>query len=338
MTSRDAARRWQIQQELLQSDPETGIDERVRKIVGDVPMSSHNRLTADGTRIHYKVFGSVDRPTVFFCNGLGGTYRTFADVFGRLVRRYRLIIADYRGLFESGRPADLATLTIPQHARDLFEVAEDVGVERFSVFGWSMGVQVALEAFSQQPGRINALVFASGVEGRILNSIYDADVISSLAPAFVRMMRDHGEGVSSLIARSCRSAPMMRLAERLRLVGRNADVTMEHAALLFSSDPQVYWSTVEHLHAHDASDVLPRIDVPTLILHGDSDVLTPVRKGRALRTKIRGSEIWVFQGCTHAVILEYPERVARHVREFLGRRVYPQGKATTSVISKSPQT
>lgn len=317
--------RWRLQHELMRTDPVTGIDKHVLSLLApDVPVSSHEVWTADGARLSYKRFGRAPQ-TILFCNGLGGTYRTFAEVIARLLPTWQVLVFDYRGLFDSGEPPDRARLTLPDHARDLFTVLDDAGVGQARLFGWSMGVQVCLEAWRQQPARIQAMIFASGVDGRILDSVLDVPLASRLAPGFVRAMRDYGGLVTGALGRTVQLGPVKRMAQALHLVGRNADTTMEHAAMLLSSDPAVYWRIVENLQDHDAADVLPTINVPVLILHGDRDVLTPVRKGLDLRSRIPNSEIWVFDGCTHAVVLEYPERVARHTREFLMRRVGAPG-------------
>lgn len=321
MASATETRRWRLQRALMQTDPESGIDTRVLALLGDAPASSHRVLRPDGTSLSYKRFGDAPR-TLVFCNGLGGTYRTFAEVIARLLPDIQAIVYDYRGLFESGHPPADGSLSVATHAEDLFAVLDDAGVGEAVVFGWSMGVQVALEAWRQHPERIRGLVFASGVEGRLLESLLVVPGSPELTLKLLELVRDHGTPVTNFLARTCRTPAVKRLARGVGLVGRNADVTMEHAALLFSAAPSVFFRIVEELQRHDASDVLDTIDVPTLLLHGDSDVLTPVWRGRQLRVRIASSEIWVFAGCTHAVILEYPERVARQVASFLSRRVW----------------
>ncbi len=314
-------RRWRLQHELMQTDVVSGIDRRVLDVIGNHPASAHRVVTADGTRLSYKRFGDGPR-TVVFCNGLGGTYRTFADVIARLLPDHTVLCWDYRGLFESGAPLDRDAITIEHHAADLFAVMDDVGVDTATVFGWSMGVQVALEAFRQDRTRIDAVVLASGVDGRILETVFDMPGSRAVVPAAIGALRRYGGLVTPWLAGAVQSPRMVRVARALNLVGRNADVTLEHAALLLSTDPEVYFRAVDALHAHDASDIVDQLDVPVLILHGDRDMLTPVSSGRDLRTRIADAEIWVFAGCTHAVVLEFPERVSRHLLDFLRRRVY----------------
>lgn len=314
-------RRWRLQHELMQTDVVSGIDRRVLDALGDHPASAHRVAAADGTRLSYKRFGSGPR-TVVFCNGLGGTYRTFADVIARLLPEHTVLCWDYRGLFESSAPVDPDAISIEHHARDMFAVMDDAGVETATVFGWSMGVQVALEAFRCDRSRVDGIVLASGVDGRILETVFEMPGSRAMVPAAIGVMRRWGGLVTPWLANAVQHPGMVRMARTLQLVGRNADVTMEHAALLLSTDPEVYFRAVDALHDHDASDIVDELDVPVLILHGDRDMLTPVRKGRDLRTRIADAEIWVFAGCTHAVVLEFPERVSRHLLDFLARRVY----------------
>lgn len=264
---RGANQRWALQHRFMDVDPATGIDRHVLSAVSPAPASSHLVQTADGTSLVYKSFGGTASPTIAFCNGLGGTYRTFADVFAGLLPEYRLVCHDYRGLFESGNPPPDHPLDVATHAADLLRVLDDAGAESAVVFGWSMGVQVALDAYRQAPDRIRGMVFASGVTGQLLNSIEVFPGASRLALRGARLMQRTGGDVAAVLSRLVRTRAASGLARRLRLVGRNSNVTLEHASLLLSSDPAVYWRMVERLHEHDASNWLPEIDVPVLILH-----------------------------------------------------------------------
>ncbi len=318
--------RWRTQHEQMNTDPLTGIDRRVLELTGPHPCSSHTVYADDGTRLHYKRFGRAEgKQTLVLLNGLGGTYRTWAAVFAPLLTTFTVVIPDYRGLFESGRPRDLASLGVERHARDLECVLEHAGVDRFILGGWSMGVQICLEAWRTLSDRVDALLLVSGVDGRVLSSALGFPLSDRLIPAAVRLLRDHGGPLTMALARAVQTGPVVEMARRLGLVGRNAGTTMEHAALLFSTEPEIYWRIAEHLQDHDASDVLGSITVPTLILHGDADVLTPVSRGRYFRTRISGSEMWVFHGCTHAVILEYPEKVTERLQDFVLRRLSASG-------------
>jgi pimeloyl-ACP methyl ester carboxylesterase len=68
----------------------------------------------------------------------------------------------------------------------------------------------------------------------------------------------------------------------------------------------------------DLRDVLPTIDVPTLLIYGDADQRSPVSPvGEDLHAAIEGSRLVVFEGPGHVVNLEAPERFNEEVRSFL---------------------
>jgi pimeloyl-ACP methyl ester carboxylesterase len=67
----------------------------------------------------------------------------------------------------------------------------------------------------------------------------------------------------------------------------------------------------------DLRDVLPRIDVPTLLLYGDADRRSPLPVAEDLHAGIPGSKLVVIEGPGHMVNLETPERFNEEVRSFL---------------------
>ena len=69
--------------------------------------------------------------------------------------------------------------------------------------------------------------------------------------------------------------------------------------------------------AEDVRDVLPHIDVPTLLLYGDRDVRAPLTVAEALRAAITGSELVVLPGAGHVCNIEAPDEFNESVRSFL---------------------
>ena len=69
----------------------------------------------------------------------------------------------------------------------------------------------------------------------------------------------------------------------------------------------------------DLRDVLPTIDVPTLLIYGDADQRSPVSVGEELHAQIPGSTFVVIPGPGHMVNLEAPDRFNDEVRSFLTR-------------------
>jgi len=64
-------------------------------------------------------------------------------------------------------------------------------------------------------------------------------------------------------------------------------------------------------------NILPHIDVPTLVLHGDLDARAPLSVGQALHEQIRGSQLVVLPGVGHLSNVEAAEAFNREVRSFV---------------------
>jgi pimeloyl-ACP methyl ester carboxylesterase len=72
----------------------------------------------------------------------------------------------------------------------------------------------------------------------------------------------------------------------------------------------------------DSTDALARIDVPTLIVCGAEDVVTPLSDSRFIHERIPGSVLETIEGAGHLSSMERPAAVNHVMREFLARLIY----------------
>ncbi|HRC54578.1 MAG TPA: alpha/beta hydrolase, partial [Kofleriaceae bacterium] len=82
-------------------------------------------------------------------------------------------------------------------------------------------------------------------------------------------------------------------------------------------EPELIGNVVAAYLEHSAEDALPSITVPTLILAGDRDQLTPVSTAERMQRAIAGSKLVVFPGHTHLVQVEAPDAVHAAIEQFL---------------------
>ena len=82
-------------------------------------------------------------------------------------------------------------------------------------------------------------------------------------------------------------------------------------------DWRLYSQTLTLLGMHDASDLLPEIDLPTLILAGDRDILVPAFTADHMHRAIPGSRLVIVEGGTHYALMEYPQLFREELRSFL---------------------
>ena len=109
--------------------------------------------------------------------------------------------------------------------------------------------------------------------------------------------------------------------------------TLTHLPLLASlgrGGPPPAYAAALHANAseaHDAWDRLPEIKAPTLIIHGDRDLVAPVANAHLLAERIPGAELHLVHGGRHMFYLEFRGEVNRVVMDFLGRHpLQPKSK------------
>ena len=82
-------------------------------------------------------------------------------------------------------------------------------------------------------------------------------------------------------------------------------------------DFAIYADTLRRLGDHDARDLLAGLDLPTLIITGDRDLMTPVFIARKMNKLIPGSRLVILPGASHYAPLENPGIINDEVRRFL---------------------
>jgi pimeloyl-ACP methyl ester carboxylesterase len=281
---------------------------------------AHFTRSPDGTRIRYFDSGEP-LPAIVLANGLGGPAHIFAPYVERWRRRYRVITWDYRGLYGSQLPAGNASLDVSAHCSDLRAIFEAAEIRQAAFFGWSMGVQVGLEFYSQNPNCLTHLTLINGTFGRPLSGVPLPFSGLALPPLVRNAGRLHrlGRRVLTTVSRSPLSYTALC---RLGFLSPNFDRVRYHEMVraFESVDLKTYLQLLSALHEHDGEKHLPSIRVPTLVITGERDLLTPPWLSRRIASGIQGAEFFLVPGGTHYSAAEYPHIVAARMELHLSRQ------------------
>ena len=290
------------------------------------PVEERRFVSFDGTEIAYQAVGQ-GRP-ILLCNGLGGSWEAWSHQIQYFRDRYRLLSWDYRGLYDSSLPTNPAALGIADHARDALCLLEAEGVDRAAVVGWSMGVQVGLEMFRAAPERVASLALLNGVAGRPWDHVFNLNLLGRLLPPFLRGLRSMPRTIEVVVRQATRLPDPGEWAKRIGLAARTLDGQLvgELVTRLGDVDMDTLIRLLERMGEHDGWDLLPLIDVPTLIVVGSRDVFTPRSAAERMARRTRSSEIMVLPGATHYAALEYPEMVNLRLEKFWRERGYEAGQ------------
>ncbi len=233
--------------------------------------------------------------------GLGGKGTSWRPFLEQAARHYRVLCFDLPG---SGRaPAAPEDATIKSFAAEALRLFAHLGLERFRLVGRSMGGMIAQEIALAAPWRVDRLVLVS--------TCGKSD--PHLAEVFRLWARMAELGVPAEIRH--RSSMLWCLG-----AGALSDEASRRAYLVARREgdrPVDYAVQARACASHDALDRLDSLRVPTLVVGGGDDRLTPPALAEQLAKAIPGAELEIVPDAGHLSYLETPETFQRIVLEFL---------------------
>ena len=261
-------------------------------------------LAVDGTRLHYEVSGPRDGEPLLLIQGLGADSRGWIRQRRTLAGRYRCIVFDNRGVGRSDRPEGPYDLEIM--ALDAMSVLDAAGVERAHVLGASMGGAIGQIVGVRHAERTRSLTLACTAAR---HHQWRRELLAEWAAIAAR------DGMGAFAQHAVRwlmgPRSMRRVWPALGLIGP--------WALSGSADPFV--AQVQAILAMDDAlrTQLTGIAVPTLVLVGSQDILTPMGDSEEIAELIPGAELAVIRGAAHGFMLEHAGTFNRTVLGFLDR-------------------
>lgn len=271
---------------------------------------------ADGTTIHYQTFGRSGGEPVILVQGLGadsGSWLLQRFPFGS---RYRCIAPDNRGVGRSDKPDGPYDLEVM--AADILATMDAEGIESAHFVGVSMGGILSQIIAVRNPERVRSLVLSCTA---CRHHPWRVELLENWAEmARARGMRSFfGEGVRWIVG----SRSFRRFWPAMRLFGPVA----------FDASADAFVAQIDAILAMDDGlrSELDTISVPTLVIVGSQDILTPMGDSEELAALIPDARLAVVRGGAHgfmveragvfnATILEFLDEVTGQVRSELESR------------------
>ena len=206
-----------------------------------------------------------------------------------------------------GRSSDVPeSWRMPEYADALAAWLRATGIERPHVLGLSWGSTVALELYRRHPQVPASLILASAYAGWA----------GSLSPEETAARLEGVLAVADL--------PLEEVLEAFPGVlsaaappGLLEELTVMWADNTGSRKPGGYRAMAHSMAEADLRDVLPRIEVPALLLYGELDQRAPLQVANELHERIPSSQLVVIKGVGHSANVEAPEEFNAHVRTFI---------------------
>ncbi|MFO0684488.1 MAG: alpha/beta hydrolase [Sandaracinus sp.] len=284
----------------------------------------------DGTRLFYGTLGPREAPVpgapwMVLSDGIGCDGFAWKYLAPYLAKRYRVLHWHYRAHGRSGAPVDPVRIDMTAHARDLVAVLEHAGIERAVLFGHSMGTQVALETYRHAHDRVAALALLCGSYGRITTTFHGSDALAQVLPTIIELVEANEGLVRAVWGRipaglAYRIARLTREVDGIALREEDFRWYVDHVSAM---EPKTFLAMLHLAGEHSADDLLPTIDVPTLVIAAERDTFTPAALARHMAESITGGELFELRGASHAAPVEQPVAVELRIDKFLEERVLP---------------
>lgn len=217
--------------------------------------------------------------------------------------RFRFIAPNLAGFGASDAPEDRSDYSMDAFADHAKAVLDDAGVESTVVVGLSIGGYIAFAFWRKYPDAMRALVLA--------DCRAEADPPEGVEKRSKQQEQVAEKGTAELIDALAGAL----LGEPTR--EKKPDV-VERAKKLMDNSPAGFIGALEAMkNRPDSTDDLMKISVPTLVIVGENDGVTPPEASRKLHEHIGGSRLVVIPEAGHLSNLEAPEAFSGALAEFL---------------------
>jgi pimeloyl-ACP methyl ester carboxylesterase len=263
-----------------------------------------------GLHVHYQEDGDPALPALVLLHGFGDSYTSWEGWVEQLKARFHLLSVDFPGHGLTRAPEGYQ-LSGDGLADFVDAFAAQLGLAKFAVAGNSMGGGVAWQLTLRDPQRINALILVDAAG--FPNDKPPAAVPLAfkileypLGRALLRNIDNRpliNEGLKTDVYDKALITPALvdRWADFQRAPGHRAILMSVNLSSLASASPEI----------------LRGISVPTLILHGENDVLVEPASAGKFAAAIPGARVLMYPNVGHLPQIEIPRRSSADAAEFL---------------------
>lgn len=260
---------------------------------------------SDGVRLHYEISGYGGAPILVLVNSLGSNLNMWNKVLPAFEDGFRVLRSDLRGHGRSEVAGE--AFTIEQLGRDVLRLMDEVGAERASICGVSLGGLVGLWLGIHAPDRLNRLILANTAARIGSREKWEQRIETVKAVGMEALSATTLEGWFTPTYRNKHPREM----ERIR-------------GMIAATDPQGYTACCAVLREADLRADAVRVKAASLVITGTHDPATPPADGRTLHAAIQHSS-YVELNASHMSAWECGDEFAGAVVGHLAAREVMHG-------------
>ncbi len=249
--------------------------------------------------------GNPNGTPIVFIHGFPLSHRMWTFQGGQtepLLTTHRIILYDVRGHGESETGSGIYSIEF--FVDDLISLLNHLNIQSAVIVGLSMGGYIALRAIERHPNRFRGLVLCNTKSEGDTNEakIQRAAIITLLQKEGIRTFSE--EYSKKLFSEHTFSTRPDLIKYSQSVMQRNSPVGISGTLLALAART-------------DTTAVLSKISVPTLVIAGEKDTVTPSAVMQEMQNKIPNSEFHIIPNAGHISSMENPKEFNTHLGNFL---------------------
>ena len=256
----------------------------------------------DNARIAYITYGKGE--PIIMCMGYSGNMDLWDErLINLLQQNYQVIVFDYRGMGYSTNTDN--NFTIKTHADDINQLCKHLKIEKANILGWSMGGYVAQTFALNYPEKVNKLV------------LYATDFGDTLAvlpsPEIGKILSDTTATPAQMIGTLIPKEWLNKHGSTLKTAFANVKEPVNNKTIKIQDENCSQWVSPNG----GSVGKLYKLQMPTLIISGKKDVITPWQNALMLSDSIKNATLIGMDNGGHGLMFQYPTSMANYILAFL---------------------
>ncbi|MDH5624261.1 MAG: alpha/beta fold hydrolase, partial [Candidatus Bathyarchaeota archaeon] len=259
-------------------------------------------LDKNGVKLAYYVYGEGE-PTLVFVIAWIATAPFWVYQVNYFSQNFKMVTVDMRGAGESDKPADNYTLDL--YVDDLNSIIKELQEKNIVLVGESMGASIAIKYVTKYPGKVSKLVLMCGTPKHISTN-------------------DFPHGLSLEVLHRWQTSLQESYSRGLRYFMEVAfpepgtEYLKEWGFSMCQKTPEeIAINAANNFMKEDLRSLLGKISIPTLILHGENDMVCPLGGAKYMHENIPGSKMYIFMGKGHCPSITAADKFNKILEEFI---------------------
>ena len=277
------------------------------------------KVEGDGISINLNVWEG-DGETILCLHGITANSRCFDYLASILTPQYRVMAMDLRGRGQSGKPP--TGYSMEHHHRDINRLLDELGLDRVTLMGHSLGAFISLVFGSKYPNRVDKIILVDG--GGDLSEDQMNKVFEGIRPALERLGKTYPSAGEYL--EIMKQAPYIQPWTPQIETYYQYEIEKTEGGVKTNIDPMHIQEEALNVRQLNIAEFYPELKCPVLILRATEglvnpdDILLPEDVIEKMIREIPNAEVTNIEGSNHYSIIFQPfEERDRVILEFLKR-------------------